>query len=111
MRPIHRFVRFDATTFRRDVDALLHTGSSHHIPHYFARAGRSQSHYHQVNLVYLRCISLMTCGCGSSYDTFGDSTIFNYDYEAMRDAMQPFRDELLRHVMHPRNVARIAGIM
>jgi hypothetical protein len=42
---------------------------------------------------------------------FRNVELFAYDYEAMRDAMHPLRTELLRHVMHPRNVARIAGIL
>jgi hypothetical protein len=43
---------------------------------------------------------------GSIYKVIYISLIFALDYPAMHDAMRPIREEILRHAMHPRNLAK-----
>ena len=39
-----------------------------------------------------------------------DDPLFAYDYEEMAASMVPFKEELLRVVLHPRNLTRLSGL-
>jgi hypothetical protein len=48
--------------------------------------------------------------CFDWFALSSNPAIFTYDYARMRTAATAFREELLRHVMHPRNALRLQGL-
>jgi hypothetical protein len=67
----------------------------------------SCTEFRHIKCWYVRSIEDVPHQSCATCDNFPDATIFRYHYEAML----PLKTELLRHVMHPRNLSRIAGIL
>jgi hypothetical protein len=110
MRPLHQNVTFDEALFSRFDEALLHTKSnylSYRVWTVFAT---------QNELFCLQwndgspvsndwpAVGLFRWRQPHHYSNYNHHwpNVFDYDYAAMRDAMRPLREELLRVVLHPR---------
>jgi hypothetical protein len=113
MRPCHKYVTFEQKYFTRFVDDVLHHELEYRVSKdcygsletevFEARSGEWQLlsfppasfHFRTPG----RSRGLFRCYHGSA--------VFAYDYAAMRDAMRPLREELLRVVLHPRRALHV----
>jgi hypothetical protein len=116
MRPYHQHVHFTGHTLTRYTDEKLHgsfnvTCTCTHTAEFCADTTYFQqlwftprnACWHPVLLGFLQDPMLVAF----YFDDQHKTNLFDYDYAAMRRVNAAFRNELLAHVMHPNNVAKL----
>jgi hypothetical protein len=118
MRPLHKYAYFEPASFARDLDLVLHREL------YYRTSVKADGGGLEVEVAqdalwqrmsvpvaifrWRRNVSHFVEDPPFSFGTrFRGSAVFGYDYAAMREAMRPLREELLRVAMHPRNALRL----